>query len=382
MDVVQALVDKSLLRVWVPVEQVRFDIEEPYFGMYLSIHEYAAEKLRASGPAAVQAVEERHGKYFAAFGADDMIESLFRHGSVARLRALTLELDNLVVACHRAVGRGDADTAVGTYRAAWEVLDLRGPFGLGADLGARVSTIKSFSDQLRDAVLFTRAMASWGMGNVDEATSWLAQALIGARSRGDRVSEGKVLGILGGISRERARREEAQAHFGAAIAIAREVGNRRLEGKLIGSLASLHAELGNVDEARTGYETALEISREVGSRRDEGANIANLGMLLQHHSRYEEARANYEASLGIMREVGSRRDEGAVLSNLGILASDQGRLQEARERYDQALVIHRELGNRREEGITLGNLAPLVAEQGQSEEARVYYEKRLPSLES
>ena len=45
MDAIQALVDKSLLRTWVPAERGRYDIEEPYFGMYISIHEYAEEKL-------------------------------------------------------------------------------------------------------------------------------------------------------------------------------------------------------------------------------------------------------------------------------------------------------------------------------------------------
>ena len=49
VDAVQMLVDKSLLRTWVPVDQTRHALEEPYFGMYLSIHDYAAEKLAASG---------------------------------------------------------------------------------------------------------------------------------------------------------------------------------------------------------------------------------------------------------------------------------------------------------------------------------------------
>ena len=49
IDAMQALVDKSLLRSWIPAEPARYDIEEPCFGMYLSLHEYAAEKLVASG---------------------------------------------------------------------------------------------------------------------------------------------------------------------------------------------------------------------------------------------------------------------------------------------------------------------------------------------
>ncbi len=36
--------------------------------MYLSIHEYAEEKLEASGADAKRDAEQRHGRYFAGFG--------------------------------------------------------------------------------------------------------------------------------------------------------------------------------------------------------------------------------------------------------------------------------------------------------------------------
>ena len=50
IDVVQALVEKSLLRRWVPQPAPpRHELDEPYFGMYLSIHEYVAEKRRQGG---------------------------------------------------------------------------------------------------------------------------------------------------------------------------------------------------------------------------------------------------------------------------------------------------------------------------------------------
>lgn len=76
MDAVRALVDKSLLRSWVRAEHGRYDLDEPYFGMYLSIHEYAAGKLDASGPGAAQQALERHGKYFATVGTDRAIAAL------------------------------------------------------------------------------------------------------------------------------------------------------------------------------------------------------------------------------------------------------------------------------------------------------------------
>jgi predicted ATPase/class 3 adenylate cyclase len=104
LDVVQALVDKSLLRSIASVDDQRYDVDEPYFGMYVSIREYARQKLHANGTRE-RAVEDRHGAYFAAFGTDDQLESLSRHMGVRRRRSLTLEIDNLVVACRRAIVR-------------------------------------------------------------------------------------------------------------------------------------------------------------------------------------------------------------------------------------------------------------------------------------
>ena len=56
---------------------------------------------------------------------------------------MALELDNIVAACRRAVARGDGETAVATYRAAWEVLDLQGPFAVAVTLGTQVLAMAS-----------------------------------------------------------------------------------------------------------------------------------------------------------------------------------------------------------------------------------------------
>src|SRR5205085_3341042 len=135
MDIVQSLVDKSLLRRSMPAGPQRHAFDEPYFGMYLSIRDYAAAACRVDGGAVERAAQERHGAHFATFGSDAAIDALLVHGAVARQRALQLELDNIVAACRRALARGDAATAAATYRAASAVFVLRGPLALAASLG-------------------------------------------------------------------------------------------------------------------------------------------------------------------------------------------------------------------------------------------------------
>jgi len=377
IDVVQALADKSLLRTWIPAAQSRYDIEEPYFGMYLSIHEYAAEKLEASGQPMSRLAEDRHGRYFARFGTDDAIEALSLRGGVKRRRELSLELGNLVAACRRALRRADGVQAVATYQAIWEVLELQGPCTLGTDLGSQVLALDTLDASQRAAALQARATACRRAGRSEEAAAGFEQALALSRAARNRYRDASILVILGNLRRDQGRMDEARAHLEASLAIAREVGNRRLEGNLIGNLGILHAVQGRPEEARSHFERALAIHREVGNRRIEGIDTSNLGNVCREQGRLEEAGAHYQQALAIHREVGNRRDEGIVIGNLGLLCGDQGRLDEARERCEGALAIGREVGDRVFEGVILGALSNVLREQGRMDEALVHCDQAL-----
>ena len=375
MDAVQALVDKSLLRTWSQAEAGRFDIDEPYFGMYISIHEYAVEKLGASGVQAHERADERHGRYFAGFGSEASLQALVRHGGVRRLRALALELGNLVAACRRAVRRQDSEAAVATYRAAWEVLDQQGPFALGGSLGVQVLGLPGLSTALRATAGATLALALWRIGRVDEASAAFDQALGDACALGDRRLEWRALAGLGNLRREQGRADEAGSLYDAALGLLREAGDRQAEGGVMANLGNLHAERG--EEGLSYYEPALALAREAGDRRAEGVILGNLGNVHFEHGRMDAGRAHYEAALAIAREVGNRRGEASVLGNLGNLCFDLGRTSQAQLFYDQALAVNRELGSRRAEGLVLGNLGNLHFQEGRLGHASAHYQAAL-----
>ena len=376
-DAVQALVDKSLLRVWVPDQQRRFDIDEPHFGMYLSIREYAAGKLDAAGAQARVQAECAHGRYFAGFGSDAAIEACARQGGVRRLQALVLELDNLVAACRRAAVRGDGGIAVACYRAAWEVLDRQGPIVVGSSLGAQVLALDLRERAERVAALTTRARAEQRAGHAQDARLLLEEALALTREMADRRREGIVVGLLGNLEREMGRMAEAQRCFVEALAIHRECGNLSEEAGVLNNLGTIYDQLGRPVESRSGHESSLAIYRELGNRRAEGYVLAGLGILNRHQSRMEEARASYEAALAIHREVADRRGEGIALGNLGNVYLDQGNIEAAQAHYRAALLIHREVGSRIVEAYALANLALVQSEQGHLEAARSDFEQAL-----
>jgi predicted ATPase/class 3 adenylate cyclase/Tfp pilus assembly protein PilF len=356
LDVIQALVDKSLLRTLEPTEGSRYDLEERYFGMYVSIREYAREKLHVDGPEVEVALIDRHGDYFASFGTDDAIEALSRHRGGTRRRALAQEIDNLVTACRRAIERGRVGPAVATYRAAWEVLELQGPVSLAVTLGREVIAVPGLIDRLLLVALATVALPLQRAGRMDEAIAALERALELASMLTEPRLRGRILGHLGTLHLDQGQTELARRDLDEAIALHREVADRRAEGATLGNLGNLCFDQGLMTEARQHYETALVIHRMVGNRRLEGTVLSNLGLLHSEQGRVAEAFSHYEAALTIHREVGSRRLEGTVLGNLGLLHFEQGELDEARRQDEAALVIHRMVGNRRDEGIVLGNL--------------------------
>ena len=402
MDVVQALVDKSLLRTWVPAEQGRYDIEEPYFGMYVSIHEYAAEKLDAERRRArARGARSATAGTSPASARDEALEALSRHGGVARRRALALELDNLVAACRRAVARGDGAIAVAAYRAAWEVLDSRGRSPLASRSATGAGARRLMRRSARQPVVIP-ALASRRVGRVADAEPSLSRR---SRSpaRSATATRRASLSQLGTCTRPGPDRRGAGG-YEAALAIQREVGHRALRGHgprqpgesarragpdgrgqahfearspstarsaTAAPRAASSAAWPSCTRTRAGWrrrgrttKRAVAIQREVGDRLAEGIVLGNLGTLHNDQGRMEEARADYEAALAIHREVGDRVCEGVDARQPGQVCTRDRAEDEARAHYEAALAVDREVGDRRGEGIVLGDLGGLHSDQG------------------
>ncbi len=381
VDAMQALLDKSLLRRWVPPQaQPRQELDEPYFGMYLSIHEYATEKRRSRGLDVERALQLRHGRCFAESGSDAAIEALAMHGGTQRQQALRQELDNLVAACRRAVTRGDGEIAVACYRAAWEVLALQGPFGVGVALGGEVVAMEGLDVQLAETARLIQSEALIRVGAAEGMEAAFAEALVRVRALGDRRLEGRILSRIGNICLWEGRHGEAHDHYAAALECFRDIASPLLEARMLGNLAIAHHEQGRPAEALAHYEAALAIEREIGSRRDEAITLCNLADLLGGQGRTDRARATFAAALPLLRELGDRDTEAVTLGQLGSFELEQGLVDEALATMRAALALAREIGNRRLHAFTLRMLSDALIESGELEGAREALEQALAIL--
>ena len=294
VDAVQALVDKSLLRTWVPVDRCATSIEEPYFGMYLSIHEYAAEKLRGERRrSATRCARSAMAGTSPASAPTNALEALYRHGGGARRRALTLELDNLVAACKRAVAHGHGATAVATLRAAWEAVMTQGPFDSGdrprhagrRPAADRADAARGGIDRGRTRSRRRRSARARGVAARACPRACAVGERPGARSRGAhparqcrtrtgphgrgapprragagaarRARPGRRRRALPSSASSSARPARCRKRSRPTSARSRSIascGNGDAEAKVLNSLAIVHAEQGRFDEARAHFE--------------------------------------------------------------------------------------------------------------------------------
>ena len=394
VDVLQSLVQKSLVR---QMSNDRFDL-------LVSVQEYGAEQLRTpqrypgSGPASLTAAEVRHGMHFSAFD------------EAAATAEGCIELDNLVIACRRALAHGDSDTAVRTLEAAWAALALRGPFGVGVELASAVRAMdgigrpvaprvdyvagralqlsgkagearvllersRSEARDLRDSTCECRALIALAFldlheGNLETARANAHAALSIASELRDWNLQSEAHNLSGNLESVSGQRNEAKAHYEAALLSARQARNRRREGAVLGNLATEFVEMGVMDQARAHNEAALTVARELGDRRLEGNTLCNLGLLHQLQGRSDEALDPLEAAVTVARDMGNALLESIALCNLGIVYESLTRFEEARTHFEAALVITRATADRRGEGQVLSYLGLLHARRGSFDDAR------------
>jgi predicted ATPase/class 3 adenylate cyclase len=391
LDVIQALVDKSLLRA----EPVPGSHEIRY-SLYESIREYAEDQLMtpgavvgpggrsASGPEAAEQAMLRHGRWFARL-ADPNTQTLVL---ASPRRLYSLDRGNLRVAIDRAIAHGQVDIAAGAGAAEltaslylgpmptgirlaerllrWEPLrsDPRGRLsilraaaplyhavGQATELLARTDEMLPLAQSLGDKdaeafALYQRGVIRTRLGDLDDATTALDAAL--ERCRGGRfaITESQIHNAIGIVRERRHDMPGARAAFQLALALARGAGHPEVMCHMLISLGDHFRLVGRPADAKRTGEEALQLARTIRARRHEAFVLSNLGDLPLEDGRPEEAGSYYRASLAMCREMGFRQHQGWVLSSLGEVETWLGRLDDAEGLLTEAWTILEEADER------------------------------------
>jgi tetratricopeptide (TPR) repeat protein len=317
----QSLVDRSLVRrVPSTGRTARFDLLQP-------LHEYAVERLQASGE--LQELTRRHLEYYLALAEEAAPRLLTREGSTLLAR-LDVEYDN-----------------------------VRAALAASRSLGLREQHLRVCGELWR--FWYVR-------GYLAEGRRWLERALEESENLPAplRAAALRATGIL---ATEHGDFVAGQQRADDAIALYREMGDKRgvLSSLTVRGNAARNA--GSFDTAKACFEESRALARELGLVEDVAVAVSNLGGLALVQEEYEPARSLYEESLAISREVGREDAEALALANLGYIALRTQRPQDAASLLADGLEISTRLGFRATTISCLVTLAAATAALGDPEAA-------------
>src|SRR5829696_7164873 len=321
LDGVSSLLDKSLLR------QEEGPEGEPRFVMLETIHEYARERLEASGEA--EETRRLHAEYFLAL-AEGAEPELTGPDQLACLERLEAEHDNMRVALTWSL-KSEPETA----------------FRLAGML-ARFWEIRS---------------------DISEGSRWLEAALrqSGRPNTGtEAATRAKLLSEAGTFAFYRADYDRAIRLHGEALELYRELGDDSGVAFSLMCLGAQHNQPGDYERAAPFFEEALALSRRIGDRRNIVITLHNLAEVERQRGNYKRAKALGMESMALAREMEDKWQLARIVGWVGLLTVFSGDEHDLAERsLKEALALNRELGNWAEGAYCLEGFAGLAGAKAQ-----------------
>jgi predicted ATPase len=315
LDVLQSLVDKSLLRY----SGERFWILE-------TIREYATERLEQFEDA--EALRRRHAEYFLRL-AEEAEPHLTGPRQATWLERLEAEHDNLRLSQdslrHAGLGAEELEL-VGALMRFWYV---RGHLREGRSRCEEALAAHDDQSRPRLKALFGAGLLAHRLGDYRRAEALMRERLTLARRLED--AEGVASSLVGvGLN--------AQA-------------------------------LGDYERAGAAYTRGAELARAGGYTWFLAVAIANLADLAREQGDYAQAGTRLEESLGLFRELGDVRKIVENLVGLGTVASREGRRDQAAALLRESLEYAEALVDKELAIWSLGELAALAVSGGEAERA-------------
>lgn len=370
LDLLTALVDKSLLTVAERAGQTRY-------GMLESVRQYARERLdEAEG--AQQWVDAHLAYYFKlAAQAESQVDGPRQEGWMTRLDD---EIDNLRAAMEGALTAparaADALNAASALRRYWS---LRGQHAEGRRwCGRLLDAVPPRSSLARAKGLRSSGELALSQADYDAAEDVLERSLAMSRELGDERGIAAALGNLGYLRQVQGRFTDAHTLLEEALAYERTQGASPELASLLNELGGVHLNAGDGAAAARYYEKSLAVARQCSSPTDIAVATHNLGVVsLDQSLDYDRAVALLEESLAMGRQAGYTTLFTSSLGNLAFCRTELGDLDSAERHLREGLVLARALGNRRFVAIGLQGLADVAGRRNDASAAMEFARQSL-----
>lgn len=304
-DGLESLVNKSL------IQQKELPDGEPRFVMLETLHEYAWERLKASGEA--QAMSRRHAAYFVELA--ERAEPELRQAQQRRwFHLLETEHENMRAVLKWSLGSGDITLGVrlaGALHLFW--------YAFGYHIEGR-QWIQQLLGRLDDVSVMHHPKLLLSAGHLamlydlETAKQFFDRALHTSRDLGDRVNTAWSLTFMGyAMMREM---EAAVAVAEEGLALFRELNHKPGIAQALNIIGEIANFSGDDDRARRAYEECLVVALETGETRRIRFMSGNLSFLAQHEGDYVRARELAKQGFQLALEMNNHLDIAESLADL------------------------------------------------------------------
>lgn len=310
----RTLLDHSLL------ERDLAEGTETRYRMLETLRQFAQQKLEESGEAD-KAAREHLGYFRGLAEATDRHMQGKEQGEYLAL--LDREGDNLAAALAWCWGpEGDAEAGAHTALCLHQFWELRGHLREGRRHYARALAWEAITSRpaLKAGLLIQEGTLAFRHGELQEARSYLLEALTLWREQDQEHEVANALLILGAVEKHLHLFEDARRHYEDGLAIFEREGDEDGTQRMLNNLAILLLDTGETEAALAMHERCLAVRRGREDKYGEAASLNNIAVIHARRMDYGLARVFFEESFAIRSELGNKQGMVTCLLNLAMLA--------------------------------------------------------------
>jgi predicted ATPase len=364
VDVLQSLVDKSLLR---KVGERRFDLLR-------SVQDYAAQALPPEVRAATASAHARHFHRWL-----DQLRHAVENSDRDALQQLDAEFENCRAAWRWTAMQGDVDALMRSTPTLLHFCDHRGRFEEGLALLRFAIDSRSAAADPRFGPRLSSAVAhlEYRLDRYGEAEATAQGALIASGATRDRDTRLQCFKVLGACCIALGRHDDARRHLSRALRLSLAGADARSAAAMLDNLALVEKAIGHYAESLRLSMQSLVQYRHLGDAAGEALCLNNIGSLQMDRGEYAAAASQLQAGLALSERhdlVGTR---GLILANLTELALKTDDPGSAHMHAQRALEVARHIGSRTVESWLKLQLARIALRSGDLAGARVHLRSAL-----
>jgi predicted ATPase/class 3 adenylate cyclase len=334
LDVLQSLIDKSLLRQ-------RSDPDgERRFWMFETIREYAGTRMEERGEVEVHA--RRHAEHFLEL-AEQAEPYLWAQQTHDWLPRLAVEQPNLRAALKHALSVQDAGLALRLAGALYSFWEIRGQHREArAWLSQGLALKGAVPDEWRAKALIGAGRATAWEFDWPAAIELLDEAAALCRGLGDVEGVGRCLGFIGHARLFTGDSAGAAAVLNEGLDLARRTGDGRSVARALNNAAAAALEGRDFDRARDMYEEVARIAQADDQKLNSAMSAIQLGYVDTLSGEYDRAAEHLDEGVRLFAAMGETTWTPMAQRYIGLLALLIGQIDEAESVLRKSLTDGRE----------------------------------------